>query len=535
MSGYLSIQQSSSSSFLPCSSSTFASTRSSSSSPSFSRNHQNEIQMSNNKDPYKFEASRILSGMYGLVITLVGIGIINAAVIIPLKTSSKSVSSDSPTPHPGLNAIYSNSYLVFLSAIGLLFMLPTFAYDVYLYRIYSTSIIGNTSSNTLKAANRLFGVAAVIYTIMTLVTLLYIIPYNITYEGITCVCFYFAQLIYLERYSQVCFRKCLIYKRFGIMHLLSTNIVFWCDIVVYDTKEDYYNPGIYPSFNSSAQDDEHLILSYLGSARTYVGAFAAEYCLIAVCLLRSMWSNVGRTVIRRNTENISKHTYPIMKSLYGIIAGVLVLSVIIALLVCVFVKEFCGYYFEVSVVVYGVVSVCSLICVINTNTFEKREGEGGAKPEELTSSVIYDGVLLMFCLSFFILQTMYTTVSFFIGYKTTHMQHGYLLFVAIWLYFLFPIFQTVLIIIWQTHSIDRSRRHRLNMNLLIFLSISNFALWIGEHYELKLVALFRTEAQLYGKYMWYIIHHITGPFLILYFFHSSVCLFEIWTLFGSMY
>ncbi|XP_033121237.1 proton channel OtopLc-like [Anneissia japonica] len=367
------------------------------------------------------------------------------------------------------------------------------------------------------------------YMIMSVGIMLNENAYNRAYESIIWVCFYLAQLIYLDRYSQVRFRKFLIYNRFGIMHLLATDILFWFDIVVYDTKEDYQHPTIHPFCNSSAQDNQDV-----GSARTYVGAFAVEYCFIAVCLLSSMWSNIGRTVIRRNTENISKHTYPIMKSLYGIIGGVLVLSLIIALGVCVFIRlcPLCGHYFNITVIIYGLLSLCSLICMINTNLLEEREGEGGPKPEEFTSSVIYDGVLLMFCLSLFILQTMYTTVSLIIQYKTD----GYTTYViAVCLYFFFPISQAVLLRLWQTHTIDRSRRHRFNMNMIIFLTISNFALWIGEHYQQKLGQLFfTTETKVYGIYLWYIIHHITGPFLILYFFHSSVCLFEIWTLFGSV-
>ncbi|XP_033121249.1 uncharacterized protein LOC117120332 [Anneissia japonica] len=165
MSAYLSVQHSSSSSLPPSSSysadlhstlnasssSNFASAYSSQSSPLSSRNHENEVQNSNNEDPYKFEASRILSGIYGLLVTFVGICIINAAVIIPGEAPSKSVSSaNSSTPPPGLNTIYNNNYLAFVSAIGLLFILSTFAYDVYIYRTYVTSIIDTTSSNTLQ-------------------------------------------------------------------------------------------------------------------------------------------------------------------------------------------------------------------------------------------------------------------------------------------------------------------------------------------------------------------------------------------------
>ncbi|XP_033121236.1 proton channel OtopLc-like [Anneissia japonica] len=379
------------------------------------------------------------------------------------------------------------------------------------------------------------------YMVMSVLIILSKIPYNIAYESIMFVCFYLAQLIYLDRYSQVCFNNFKIYERFGIMHLLGTNIVFWFEIVVYDTKEDYYDshyPEDYPTCSLRDDLENNDLLSYISTAKVYVGAFAVEYCLIAVCLLRSMWSNVGRAVTRRNTKNISKRTYPVMESLYGIIGGVLVLSVIIALGVCMFIKicPLCLYYIQIMSCIYGFICLFSFTGVLNTNILDKGEGEGCQILEGFSSSVLYDGVLLLFCFSLFILQTMYKTLSAIIQYKITHLNHGYtLLFITFSLYFFSSISQTLLIIIWQTHSIDRSRQHRLSKNLLIFLTITNFAMWIGGHYELKLGQFFfKSEADLYGKFMWYIIHHITGPFQILYFFHSSVCLFEIWTLFGSV-
>ncbi|XP_033121246.1 uncharacterized protein LOC117120331 isoform X1 [Anneissia japonica] len=370
-----------------------------------------------NEDANTFEASSILSGMYCLVVVLFGVGICHATFIVKL------VPSDLLTPQPELDSRYNNMYLAFLSAIGLLMMLSTFAYDRYLHCKYFISIVDTASSNTyLKAVNILFGFVTVVYMIIVAMTVLYKVPYSEAYESITWVCFYLAVLIYLDRYSHVCFKRVQIFKRFGIMHLLATNVVYVFEIVAFDTQEDYY--VYYPknlSICTLKYDPVYKGLpSIVEYARPFAAAFSAEYSLIAVCLLRSLWSNVGGTVIIRNTENISKRTYPIMESLYGILGGVVVFTMVLILGLCLFIKTcvLCWYYLVVINCIFGLGLLCTFICLLNT-TLLKEDEEDGSK---CTSTVIYDIVLLLFCLSLYILQTMYTSLAAIIQYKITHVD-----------------------------------------------------------------------------------------------------------------
>ncbi|PSN47583.1 hypothetical protein C0J52_17307 [Blattella germanica] len=77
-----------------------------------------------------------------------------------------------------------------------------------------------------------------------------------------------------------------------------------------------------------------------------------------------------------------------------------------------------------------------------------------------------------------------------------------------------------------TTKYDKKRKP--GRQIVTFLIVSNMAMWMINTLE-KGHAVFRpTHLKFYGEWAWAVITHVSMPLAIFYRFHSTICLFEIW-------
>ncbi|XP_031341244.1 proton channel OtopLc-like isoform X2 [Photinus pyralis] len=359
-----------------------------------------------------------------------------------------------------------------------------------------------------------------------------------------------------------------IVARFGLMHMIATNLCEWLYVLVEETKHEIAHLADV-SNNTSLILHDNLCLSGLAmgsvvkSASTFLFPCTIEYSLICAVILYEMWKKVER--IRKgdlhknasginlekthqhqqNPAGIFEHPHP--KSSHhisidcsnahkGLFAGILVIVLTIISLIIFFVlnnengiteqqKLLNRAIAKIEVnVVEMILYLTSIFAVVlamyrmkNLKYIRKSGGEG-AGVLDITLLVVAQAGMFIYCM-FSIIGCYYMiAVNSPIPLLTEVFS------------FIQTCLQTMLVLDgwWRRcRNLEQTKR-KPGRELVTFLIIANMAMWTISAMEKNRAEFRPTLLQFFGNWAWTIITHISMPLAIFYRFHSTICLFEIW-------
>ncbi|XP_046574717.1 LOW QUALITY PROTEIN: proton channel OtopLc-like [Haliotis rubra] len=381
--------------------------------------------------------------------------------------------------------------------------------------------------------------------------------------------FTFSQLYFVFLNSKICIQRFKILSRFGVMHLVATNICVWLENIVEETLvelQQYVSemrmgqgPLIIrnisvrvhsanksstiatpqPAFTTTTTPSpgrhchqESLMKNVVERSGPYLYPCSIEYSLICAGILFVMWRNIGKRGINREQEEqreakakAQRLSLDCTGSSRGLFLGILVLVAV-------------------------VISVITFFVLIGSH----ERNEAAIMVEHLSEIVIYILTSLAVILAFYKMQGLRFRLE-----KTLDLEESLILIslLGIYTFSLFSIIsaafisaqaQSLLIIISsvlrmfqatvQTVFImnalrryayvkDHERR-KPGREFVTFLLVSNIALWGINTFEVQQSEANPIQIDFFGVLPWNIFTHISSPLAIFYRFHSTVCLSNIW-------
>ncbi|XP_074101203.1 proton channel OtopLc-like [Cotesia typhae] len=364
--------------------------------------------------------------------------------------------------------------------------------------------------------------------------------------------------------------------RFGLMHMIGTNLSVWLNVLVQETKHEiltFYNPennslkishrlgakGIHLGGHTHSHHGENVRVSrglkgphhmfecrrtnIMGSlvqdASPFLFPCTIEYSLICAAILYVMWKNIAK---QRSSTNLptgttgnhvhahayrrSPHYYSVdcARAHKGLFVGILILVLTIISLILFFVlisrSELVSFAVtEVNVcelTLYGMSTVATLIGMIQM----RRLRYDGARNLEL------DNILLIAAQTGMFIYSTFTIIS---GYFTLE-RNTILVLVTALASVIQTTFQTIFILDASRRSVSSPEqiRRKPGREIVTFLLVTNLAMWAINTLEKSRAESHPIQLHFYGLWAWTIITHVSMPLAIFYRFHSTVCLCEVW-------
>ncbi|CAD7090748.1 unnamed protein product [Hermetia illucens] len=362
--------------------------------------------------------------------------------------------------------------------------------------------------------------------------------------------------------------------RFGLMHMIATNLCEWLYVLVEETKHEIYHimhtttksmPMIQlatDAHNITGLNASSVPLSI--SKRSDTGAYVScqrtnimgtlvqdsspflfpctiEYSLICAVILYEMWKKVKSIPdIQRSRSNSQK---PHVRSAYhfsvdcsgahkGMFAGILVTVLTIIALIMYFVLQKQEGYSDVAVlemticeiIMYSLTILAVIIAMIKIRDLKYLKGN-----DEHEHSMELDCTLLVLAQTGVYLYSMFSMMgSFYAIWRGD--QGGREGLAAEALAMLQASVQTLFILNACKRKCKgaQQQREKPGRELVTFLLIANMSIWFINAL-VKGHASYRTSHNdFFGTWAWTIIVHVSMPLAIFYRFHSTICLFEVW-------
>ncbi|XP_045763794.1 proton channel OtopLc-like isoform X1 [Maniola jurtina] len=396
----------------------------------------------------------------------------------------------------------------------------------------------------------------------------------------TRMAFIFIQMYFIFLNNEMKVYKHKIVARFGLMHMVGTNLSVWLNVLVQETKHEiltFYDPenktigishrlafqkafaslstDVPPSHPAAAhlrvprglKGPHHIFecrrTNIMGSlvqdASPFLFPCTIEYSLICAAILYVMWKNISKYPSKNVAEAIAKarlleglaykkspHLYSVdcARAHKGLFFGILVLVLTIISLILFFVLISRKEYATLAVVE---VNVCELALYAMT-TFASLAGMvcvrnlkyDGNRNLELDNILLVGAQTGMF---------IYGTFTIIGGHFTIEKNTILILITA-----LSSLVQTTCQTMFILDASRRSAktpeqlRKKPGREIVTFLLVTNLAMWAINTLEKSRAESHPVQLHFYGLWAWTIITHVSMPLAIFYRFHSTVCLCEIW-------
>ncbi|XP_076273266.1 proton channel OtopLc-like isoform X1 [Rhynchophorus ferrugineus] len=339
--------------------------------------------------------------------------------------------------------------------------------------------------------------------------------------------------------------------RFGLMHMIATNLCEWLYVLVEETKHEIIHLSEHDisengtAFKSRYCAGGYLMGSLVNNASPFLFPCTIEYSLICAVILFEMWKHVGKEDHDKETSKKNKNkidTFPSGNSGYhftidctnshkGLFAGITVIVLTIISLVMFFVltekKDGTGkkdHYAEMEVnivelILYVTTTISVILAMFQLRNlkYERKIGDGGIGLDNTLLAVAQMG---MFIYSMFSIIGWYFTIN---GKSPVGLMADVFSFMQTCLQTMF-----VLDAWWRRCKNLKQARTKPGRELITFLIIANMAMWTINTLEKNRAEFRPTHLKFFGEWGWTIITHISMPLAIFYRFHSTICLFEIW-------
>ncbi|KAK9873113.1 hypothetical protein WA026_020844 [Henosepilachna vigintioctopunctata] len=397
---------------------------------------------------------------------------------------------------------------------------------------------------------------------------------------ITRMAFIFIQMyfIFLNNELGVCKNK--VMAKFGLMHMIGTNLSVWLNVLVQETKHEiltFYNPennslrishripyksdillGLpsVPTVHPPESHGHHIVArglkgphhlyecrrtniigSLVQDASPFLFPCTIEYSLICAAILYVTWKNISKLPISgtaakveaellQNAYKKSPHHYSVdcARAHKGLFVGILLLVLTIISLIIFFVlisrPEFVGLaVIEVNIcelALYGLTTFASLIGMWQIRQLKY----DGANNLQLDNILLIGAQTGMFIYSTFTI----------IGGQFTIQRNTVLVLVTAMTSLLQTACQTIFILdaSRRTCATSEQMKRKPGRQIVTFLLVTNLAMWAINTLEKSRAESHPIQLHFYGLWAWTIITHAAMPLAIFYRFHSTVCLCEIW-------
>ncbi|KAH9640654.1 hypothetical protein HF086_000598, partial [Spodoptera exigua] len=371
-----------------------------------------------------------------------------------------------------------------------------------------------------------------------------------------------------------------IVARFGLMHMVGTNLSVWLNVLVQETKHEiltFYDPenktiglshrlafqkafaslttDVPPSHPAAAhlrvprglKGPHHIFecrrTNIMGSlvqdASPFLFPCTIEYSLICAAILYVMWKNISKypskdvaaaIVKARILEGLaykkSPHLYSVdcARAHKGLFFGILVLVLTIISLILFFVLVSKKDYATLAVVE---VNVCELALYAMT-TFASLAGMVCVRKLKYDGNrnLELDNILLVGAQTGMFIYGTFTIIG---GHFTIE-KNTILILITALSSLIQTTCQTMFILDASRRSAKTAEqlRKKPGREIVTFLLVTNLAMWAINTLEKSRAESHPVQLHFYGLWAWTIITHVSMPLAIFYRFHSTVCLCEIW-------
>ncbi|KAJ8984444.1 hypothetical protein NQ317_012508, partial [Molorchus minor] len=359
--------------------------------------------------------------------------------------------------------------------------------------------------------------------------------------------------------------------RFGLMHMIATNLCEWLYVLVEETKheiihlEEEHNATMSMIHKKYCQEG-YIMGSLITNASPFLFPCTIEYSLICAVILFEMWKKVKRTASEGNGKirHVSKHTAGAQKEQKvtthihfnpfggrviasnhhftvdcsnahrGLFAGIMVIVLTIISLIMFFVLANSSQNtearhkmaeFEVNLVellLYIITTLAVLFAMLQMRKlkYDRKIDHHGP------SGIGLDNTLLVVAQTGMFIYCMFSII----GCYFTLESESPIGLVADIFSFVQTCLQTMFVLDgWfrRCRTIEQTK-NKPGRELITFLIVANMALWTINTLEKNRAEFRPTHLKFFGDWAWTIITHISMPLAIFYRFHSTICLFEIW-------
>ncbi|XP_073833057.1 proton channel otopetrin-like c [Musca autumnalis] len=362
-----------------------------------------------------------------------------------------------------------------------------------------------------------------------------------------------------------------IIARFGLMHMIGTNLAVWLNVLIQETKHEiltFYNPenrtlrishripGHSRAHSVLAPSDPNVLLrvprglkgpyqifecrrtNILGTlvqdASPFLFPCTIEYSLICAAILYVMWKSISRPQIPKPQRpdmisspiKRSPHHYSVdcARAHKGLFVGILILVLTIISLILFFVlisrPDFVALaVMEVTICelfIYGTATIATLVGMIQIRHLQY----------DAYRSFSLDDILLVGAQTGSFLYNIFTVIAGHFSLRSDD-----------WLVPLNALASIVQTACQTMFILDASRRQAVTpehmrkkpgREIVTFMLVVNLAMWAISTLEKSRAESHPIQLNFYGLWAWTIITHVSMPLAIFYRFHSTVCLCEIW-------
>ncbi|XP_018343786.1 PREDICTED: otopetrin-2-like isoform X2 [Trachymyrmex septentrionalis] len=395
----------------------------------------------------------------------------------------------------------------------------------------------------------------------------------------TRMAFIFIQMYFIflnneDMYLQMKVYRHRVVARFGLMHMIGTNLSVWLNVLVQETKHEiltFYNPennslrishrlgskGLHLGGHMHSHHGEHVRLprglkgphhmfecrrtnimgSLVQDASPFLFPCTIEYSLICAAILYVMWKNISKVGFTKpatppgsrhhaHAYRKSPHHYSVdcARAHKGLFVGILILVLTIISLILFFVlisrPELVSLAVtEVNVCELTLYGMSTLATMIGMFQMRKLRYDGGRNLE-------LDNILLVAAQTGMFIYSTFTII----GGHFTLQKHTVLVLVTALASVVQTTCQTIFILDSSRRTVATAEqiRRKPGREIVTFLLVTNLAMWAINTLEKSRAESHPVQLHFYGLWAWTIITHVSMPLAIFYRFHSTVCLCEVW-------
>ncbi|XP_058443302.1 proton channel OtopLc-like isoform X2 [Malaya genurostris] len=397
------------------------------------------------------------------------------------------------------------------------------------------------------------------------------------------------QFIFLNT-SELDMARHKVFARFGLMHMVATNLCEWLYVLVEETKHEIHHLAhlaehgkILPtlvevasttltpsvtntSFLKDSNNYNHTIVKratqdtveYIDCQRTnimgslvqnaspFLFPCTIEYSLICAVILYEMWKKV-KTIAeidrtRRNSHKIhstnstkSAHHFSVdcSRAHRGMFGGIIITVLTIICLIMYFVlHDEPGYeYFALQEVTIAETMLYSVTAAgVVAAMIRMRDLKFCKKSNDPhAGSVSLDCTLLVLAQTGVYVYGMFSIIGSYFSIKQGVIGAREGLIAEI-----FSLVQTsmqtlfILNAVWRKCRGAQQNRSKPGREIVTFLLVANMAMWFINTLVKGRASFRPTHLEFFGTWAWTVITHVSMPLAIFYRFHSTICLFEVW-------
>ncbi|XP_037297179.1 proton channel OtopLc isoform X3 [Manduca sexta] len=407
-----------------------------------------------------------------------------------------------------------------------------------------------------------------------------------------------AQTVFIFSYTDILDpMRGVVLDRFGLMHLIATNVCEWLNVVVQETRDDivvvaydqptllrYANISGHSKIDINDQVDNITIeevvtsagqnmitkigtnttLSYLNatinndvwvcnvsdmitplirSVNPYLRPCGVEYSLLCSVIIAVIWNDIctvtgSKPVNLKSVPKEQKQCCTRVKgnnhfsvdcgsAHKGLFMGIAVLAGTIVSLML-----FNGLFqnekhvelalLQINIwetILFILMTIGSAVCIQRMRTLPLRRAVSTLQLEHALLLVTQCGVYLYYL--FQIIGTGFLIQRYPEGTRAPRIISPLCAVIQ-------SSCQTLLVLDAWTRRCTGSGRQRPGRQLITFLLVGNFALWLLNRVKNARAEFHPLQMEFYGVWAWTLITHVSAPLLVCYRFQATVCLYEIW-------